>query len=133
MIRRRAMTDQPVGKGLTLPFTVPVFLSLASGLILLVSSDMAVTPVMAAWALATANFAAAFWCMVRAQEAEPAHSMMLIFWGGGVRMLLMISTVAVVVLKKTVSIMPFCTALLTCFVFYLIVEVWVVYKRGLLQ
>jgi hypothetical protein len=107
-----------------------VFLLLAVSSVLLFFSEMAYRPALAAWGLSSVNFIAAFWSMKKAQKAKPIHSMLWLFGGGGIRMLLMVAVVLWVVLKKASWMMDFCLVLLGCFVLYLILEIWMVYRQG---
>lgn len=103
------------------------------GLAALILDRMDIEPVLSAWGLASLNFAAALWSLTRAQRTEPVRSMLLVFGGGGIRMLLMTSAVIAVMVKKAEWMVPFCIALLTCFIAFLIVEIIIIHKRGLLQ
>ncbi|MEE8400054.1 MAG: hypothetical protein V3S89_13670 [Desulfobacterales bacterium] len=94
---------------------------------------MDIEPILTAWVLAALNFAAALWSLTLAQKVEPIRSMLLVFGGGGIRMLVMISAVIVVMIKKAEWMQSFCFVLLMCFVAFLIVEIVVIHKRGLLQ
>jgi hypothetical protein len=89
-------------------------------------------PILLGWSFASINFAAALWSYSIAQKSQLIPSMLLVFGGGGLRMLLMISGIFVVMLKKAEWMLPFSSALLICFVAYLIIEVGVIHRRGLL-
>ena len=112
----------------------PVFLFfLVSGLIAYYLDGMNIEPILTAWGFASMNFAAALWSMTLAQKVELVPSMLLVFGGLGIRMLLMVSAVIVVMIKKAEWMLPFCIVLLICFVAFLIVEIGIIHKRGLLQ
>ncbi len=95
--------------------------------------DTFYTPTLSAWILATVNFIAALWSLTIAQNTEFTSSILLVFAGTGVRMIIMISSIVIIMLKKADWMLPFCTVLLECFILYLIIEIAVIYKRGLLQ
>ena len=59
--------------------------------------------------------------------------MLLVFGGGGLRMLLMTCGIFIIMFKKAEWMLPFSSALLICFVAYLIIEVGVIHRRGLLN
>jgi len=111
----------------------PAALLAAAGGVAYGSAGIDAPPVFAAWALASANFALAMGGMIRAQDAEPTLSMLLVFGGGAVRMLLMVGAIFIVMKTLAEWFVPFCITLLACFVSYLCIEVWEVYRRGLLE
>jgi len=110
-----------------------VLLLLLRATIVSTLSEANIEPILTAWGLASLNFAAALWSMTLAQKVAPIPSMLLVFGGGGFRMLLLISSVIAVMLKKAEWFLPFCIALLICFIPFLIVEIAVVYRQGLRQ
>ncbi len=85
-----------------------------------------------AWILASVNFVIALWSLTLAQKTEFTSSIMLVFLGGGIRMIIMLSSIIVVMLRKSEWMQPFCIVLIECFILYLIVEIAVIYRRGLL-
>lgn len=128
------ITDQLMIKDVLFLYAGPIFLLfLVSGLIAYSLDGMDIEPILTAWGLAAINFAAALRSLTLAQKVEPVRSMLLVFGGGGIRMLVMISAVIVVMIKKAEWMLPFCIVLLMCFVAFLIVEIVVIHKRGLLQ
>ena len=104
-----------------------------SGCISYGSAGIDAPPVFAAWVLASVNFALAMVGMIRAQNAEPTLSMLYVFGGGAVRMLLMVGVIVIVMKTLAEWFAPFCIALLACFVSYLCIEIWEIYRRGLLE
>lgn len=126
--------DQPMSKIILFAYVGSVSLVfLVSGLSVYLFEDMVIDPVLTAWGVASINFALALWSMTLAQRSEPVYSMLLVFGGGGVRMLLMIGAVIVVAIKRAEWMMPFCIVLLFCFVSFLIIEILIIYRRGLVQ
>jgi len=110
-----------------------LLLFLVSGSAALFIEGIDAEPVVLAWGLAALNFSAALWSLTLAQRAELVRSMVLVFGGVGIRMLLMIVAVIAVMMKKADWMLPFCIMLLICFVAFLLVEIVVIHKRGLLQ
>ena len=90
-------------------------------------------PILLGWSFASLNFAAALFSFSIAQKSRFIPSMLLVFGGGGLRMLLMVSGVFIIMFKKAEWMLPFTSALLICFVAYLIIEVGVIHRRGLLS
>ncbi len=90
-------------------------------------------PVILAWMLASVNFVAALGSLKIAQQKDFLTSMVLVFGVGGLRILMMISSIIVVMIKKEVWMPPFCIVLLACFVIYLIIELTVLYQQGIMQ
>lgn len=94
---------------------------------------MGIEPILLAWTLSSINFIAALWSLTLAQRKALIPSMVLVFGGGGLRMLIMIASIIVIMILKTQWMVPYCLMLLLGFVFYLIIEVAIIHKLGLLQ
>ena len=90
-------------------------------------------PGILAWMLASINFVAALGSLKIAQKRDFLTSMVLVFGVGGLRILMMISSIIVIMIKKKMWMLPFCIVLLACFVIYLIIEVTVLYQQGIMQ
>ena len=90
-------------------------------------------PGVLAWGLASINFAAALGSLQVAQRKALVPSMLLVFGGSGLRILVMISSIVAIMFAKKEWMTPFCLVLLECFIIYLIIEVVVIYKRDLLH
>jgi len=104
-----------------------------SGLTAFSFNNSYIKPGVLAWFLASINFIVALWSLTVAQKKDLLHSMLFVFGAGGFRMVLMILAIIVIMVKKNTWMAAFCMILLECFFMYLIVEVVVIYKRGLLQ
>jgi len=88
---------------------------------------------MLAWLLASLNFVLALWSLKVAQRKAPMQSLLLVFGGGGLRMLLMICFILAIVLKQIEWTTPFCLMLLAFFLIYLMIEIIIIYRQGLQQ
>ncbi len=123
-----------IARGSLFLYTGPVILCFATArLASFFFDDIYFEPIVLAWAAASVNHMAAFWSLTLAQKTSFQPSMLLVFGGGGVRLLLLVSAVMAIIVKKAEWMFPFCIVLLVCFVPYLIIEVAVIYRRGLLQ
>jgi len=90
-------------------------------------------PGILAWMLASINFVAALGSLKVAQKKALLPSMFLVFGGGALRVLVMISSIIIIMIKKKIWMVPFCTVFLTCFIIYLVIEVTVLYQQGIIQ
>jgi len=108
-------------------------LFIGSGLALFFINGSYLKPGMLAWLLASLNFVLALWSLKVAQKKAPMQSMLLVFGGGGLRMLVMISFVLAIVLKQKEWTSPFCLMLLAFFLMYLMIEIVIIYRQGLQQ
>jgi hypothetical protein len=90
-------------------------------------------PGILAWMLASINFVAALGSLKVAQKKALVPSMLLVFGGGALRILVMISAIIIIMIKKEIWMVPFCIVLLTCFIIYLVIEVTVLYRQGITQ
>lgn len=90
-------------------------------------------PGILAWMLASVNFVAALGSLKIAQKKAFLPSMLIVFGVGGLRILMMISSIIIVMIKKKMWMLPFCIVLLACFVIYLIIEITVLYQQGIIQ
>ena len=90
-------------------------------------------PGILAWMLASTNFVAALGSLKVAQKKALVPSMLLVFGGGALRILVMIGSIIIIMIKKKIWLVPFCVVLLTCFIIYLIIEVMVLYRQGMIQ
>lgn len=128
------MKDQRKIKATLCLYLCPIlFLLFVSALAQNLFSLSSAKPILLAWSLASLNFAAALWSFSVAQNSQLLPSMLLVFGGGGLRMLVMICGTIIVMLKKTEWLTPFATVLLVCFAAYLVIEVGVIHRRGLLR
>ena len=90
-------------------------------------------PGILAWMLASTNFVAALGSLKVAQKKALIPSMLLVFGGGALRVLVMISAIIIIMIKKEIWMVPFCIVFLTCFIIYLVIEVTVLYQQGIIQ
>ena len=86
-----------------------------------------------AWGLSSVHFIVALWSLTLAQKKALIPSMVLILGGGGLRMLIMIASVVIIMVYKPQWMTMYCLLLLAGYVFYLIIEVVVIHKLGLVQ
>ena len=128
------MTGQRKIKTILCLYFCPILLFLIlSALVQNLLSVPSAKPILLGWSFASLNFAAALFSFSIAQKSQFIPSMLLVFGGGGLRMLLMVSGVFIIMFKKAEWMLPFSSALLICFVAYLIIEVGVIHRRGLLS
>ena len=59
--------------------------------------------------------------------------MVLVFGGGGLRMLIMVVSIITIMMLRPQWMTLYCLLLLAGYVFYLIIEVVVIHKLGLVQ
>jgi len=86
-----------------------------------------------AWGLSSANFITALWSLTLAQRKALIPSMVLVFGGGGLRMLIMVVSIITIMMLRPQWMTLYCLLLLAGYVFYLIIEVVVIHKLGLVQ
>jgi hypothetical protein len=90
-------------------------------------------PGILAWVLASINFVAALGSLKVAQKKALVTSMLLVFGGGALRVLVMISSIIIIMINKKIWMVPFCIVLLTCFIIYLTIEVTILFRQGIIQ
>lgn len=110
-----------------------LILFMVSGITTFFFDGLYLKPGALAWGLASINFVAALGSLQAAQQKALVPSMLLVFGGGGLRILVMIGSVVAIMFTKKEWLAPFCLVLLECFIIYLIIEVVVIYKRDLLH
>jgi zinc transporter ZupT len=94
---------------------------------------MGVEPIFLAWGLSSIHFIAALWSLTLAQKKELIPSMWLVFGGGGLRMLIMVASIVIMMIYKPQWMTVYCLTLLAGFMFYLVIEMVVIHKLGLIQ
>ena len=85
------------------------------------------------WLVATLNFAVAALLFLKARKADFKKSMILIFGGSGLRMLIMLLIIGLVMKISPERVVSFSISLLGCFVVYLVFEVMLVYLMGIIH
>jgi hypothetical protein len=95
-------------------------------------SEIPHRPILFGWAIASINYGAAITGSLIGLKKGFKKCMIIVLGGSGIRLLIMLIVIIVVMQFKNEWLMPFSISLLSCFVLYLVVEVGLIFKQGLI-